>query len=353
MLPAAPHLHRFIRAVHRRLAVQRAAERVGVCVLIASAAALLLGPILWWRGEAVLPLSLVALVIGSVAGIAWGIVRRPTPLAAAMEADRQLGWHDLLGTACILLDADHADPWEAAVVNVAEVKCRQTRPSAVIVNRWGGRAWGGVGLAAGLVLTLSLIPARASRTSAAGPGSFFGGPMGRDRQGDQEYPTVDAPPAHSLRHSDRPEDESTRDGDTTTEDRQNGQAAAADGNHSPDSTANTSASHDGHGGGAANDPSAHVQYHAATAATPGVKATAGDSHGTPQAGTGAGSGEQSPGSSATVAGTTADSHNSRPPVAPWNAADWPADRGNALREVGSGRVPVRYHDLVRNYFDRQ
>ncbi|MGB7157634.1 MAG: hypothetical protein WBD40_06185, partial [Tepidisphaeraceae bacterium] len=90
---------RFLRAVHRRWVVLRAAESVGISVLIGSALALLVLPILLWRDEPAMPLVLATIVIAAMCGLVAGVIRRPDVMSAATEADRQLGLADLLSTA--------------------------------------------------------------------------------------------------------------------------------------------------------------------------------------------------------------------------------------------------------------
>jgi hypothetical protein len=43
------------------------------------------------------------------------------------------------------------------VLAIADDRCRRHAPSQVLLNRLGRRAWGGIGLAAALVLTLSAM----------------------------------------------------------------------------------------------------------------------------------------------------------------------------------------------------
>src|SRR3954467_2446253 len=109
MAPSAPHFEQFVRAVHRRLAVVRALERAGIGALAGCVVAELVLPLLLWRAEPPpgpggisAPTGAPAAMgraRGAAAGRWWGVGGRPSRLSAAMEADRQLGLHDLLGTA--------------------------------------------------------------------------------------------------------------------------------------------------------------------------------------------------------------------------------------------------------------
>src|SRR5437762_14229537 len=90
---------RFIAAVHRRMVLLRGLERVGLCVLGGCAVALILMPILIWRGQGTGEFVGATLGAAALAGLGWAVAVRPTKLAAAMAADGQLRLSDLLGTA--------------------------------------------------------------------------------------------------------------------------------------------------------------------------------------------------------------------------------------------------------------
>src|SRR2546423_699532 len=156
MAASAPHFENFLRALHRRLVVVRALERTGLGALAGCVAAEGLIPLLLWRGESAVTPALFLLGLGAAVGLLWGVTHRPTALAAAMEADRQLGLSDLLGTAAACAGAVQ-DPWCRTVLAVADDRCRRHAPSQVLLNRFGGRALGGIGLAAALALNLSTL----------------------------------------------------------------------------------------------------------------------------------------------------------------------------------------------------
>jgi tetratricopeptide (TPR) repeat protein len=59
------HLDRFIRAVHRRWILVRAAEHVGVCLAAGCVLSLLFLPILFWRGESALPVVVIMMLLGA------------------------------------------------------------------------------------------------------------------------------------------------------------------------------------------------------------------------------------------------------------------------------------------------
>ena len=72
------HFESFVRAVHRRMVVLRALERVGICLLGGCVILLILMPILIWRGQATLELVGAALGAGAncVHGTALGVGER-------------------------------------------------------------------------------------------------------------------------------------------------------------------------------------------------------------------------------------------------------------------------------------
>ena len=82
---------------------------------------------------------LACLMLGMLAGGAWGFLRRPTPLHSAMEADAQLRLSDLLGSAMLIRASATSDPWSAAVLASADRRCADLQPSTVLLHRLGMR----------------------------------------------------------------------------------------------------------------------------------------------------------------------------------------------------------------------
>src|SRR5688572_24672157 len=103
-------LERFVRTLHRRLVAVRALESAGLGALIGCGLAVLLIPLLVWRGQSPLVPAVGVVVLGAVGGLASSVSRRPTRLDGAMEADRQLHLDDLLGTA-VAVPGGSDDPW--------------------------------------------------------------------------------------------------------------------------------------------------------------------------------------------------------------------------------------------------
>jgi hypothetical protein len=340
----APVTRKFISAVWRRILLIRIVESIALSTAVAAAAGLALMPILWWRGQSGLPLALAMLILGTTSGLIWGIARRPTRFAAALEADRQLNLHDLLGTVYLLADVA-ADPWGESLAVISDTRCRSLRPSAVVVNRLGLRAWGGVGVLGALLITLGLFTSRPIEVSAATSSSATNPHALRMIQppvaiADQASSRAARPPGSggtddiSNRgfEQDRPDD-SPANALSKTNSAQN-HAASAD-----DSAI---------GGGAA---VTHSQQ--SPQESPPILATADNpSHSGPAA-VGAGQSDASAHSPGDFGGTSAShSRNLNPSSPPWQTSEWPADAAAARAAIGSGRVPDSDADLVRDYFQR-
>ena len=360
----SPHdrLTRQLRRLHRRLVVVRLVEHAGLGLFGACALVALLIPVLLWRGQPAWGLVAWAAGGGVMVGIVWGLRRLPTRLDAAVEADRQLGLADLLGTALALCQALGKrpatwDPWAAAVLASAEAQSRSLRASAVAVSRLGVRAWGGIGLAAALVLalaSLSTYPAdvRAGEDqSAARRNSTPTAPGQRI----DDPPLVAAPWQSPARHPPAPA-EQAGDGrerpSAPKADRSPTEARERDGgaNQTPRTTDSGSDANHAQGGLARND-----------AATGQPR-----SHGDRQP-TGDGQADRAPGAHAGGGGVQATSDVPRLPglssvtgggldlsreTPPWGSDTWPADTERARRALDAGQVPDRYRDFVRRYFER-
>jgi hypothetical protein len=354
------HLGPFLRALHARLVLVRVLERTGVGVLVGAASGALLIPLLLWTDRAAFVPVLSVLALGCVGGLIWGITRRPSALHAAMEADRQLGLADLLSTALSVGGASATDPWSRTVVAIADDRCRRHTPSEVLLNRLGSRAWGGIGLATALALTLAALssaPGELRAGAAAGGSStgvraapFRGAPDDRPLPNAARAPRSAAPmpsPEEADRHARRgPSDAGPND--------QGGRDTAAP----PDPATNhsTAAGDQGRGSGAGTStkpratlaPPINPPSGASTANPPkgtGPRTFAGGAAATSPTDDGAGD-RDSPGSTAGAARAPRD----RTP--PWQSPSWPADARAARQAIDAGRVPDAYRDLVRDYFDR-
>src|SRR5438045_4700238 len=159
----APILDQFLARVHRKWMIVRAVERIGLCILIASVLAAILAAVLIWRAESGMNVILVCLGAGTLAGAVVGWMTRPSLLDAAIEVDRQLDLADLLATAISIrrnqtVVADSLDQqWSSTILALAEARCSAIANEALMLRRFGIRAWGGIGLCTAIVLTLGAL----------------------------------------------------------------------------------------------------------------------------------------------------------------------------------------------------
>lgn len=353
-------LVRFVRALHRRQVAARVIERAGVGLLYGCVAALVLVPILLGRGQDAWGVAGVALSLGTLAGAAWGVARRPDALAAAAEADRQLGTADLLGTAWSVrragnTDTARLDPWQQSVLAMAAARCDALSPSAVLLRRFGGREWGGIALAVALVATLASFSTESLRASA-------GGRQFADARGDtpvrKDRPLVDMGAEGSRtqrRVEHNPGDERDRDKTAVPADpseQPTPETAINENGEDPSGgSRQTAASGLGEGSGRTEpdgrDPSrpdAAREPVEPFERSPGGKQTSG--------GSGRAAREASADDTSLAGGALNDGDAERPTPPPWQQESWDAAVEAAGEAVRAGRVGDEYRDLVREYFDR-
>ena len=338
------------------MVVLRGLERVGVCLLMGCGVALVLMAVAYWRGREVGVIGAAALGLAAVCGIGWAMVARPTRMASAGAADKQLGLHDLLTTALILRrmemtrnDSGADQEFAGAMLLSAEAATVSVNPSAIVLNRFGARSWGGIGLAVALVGAMAMLggdPAatRAGSVATVGPKSWM---EVEEQQGGKgnEMRIAAAPDLRRSRpgtgeDADDPLKSGSSAEDQTTTNIANAPAAADGG---------AGASRAGVGAGAGQS-TASGKGGAIPPAAGGTNA-AGASSLTGSGGTGAAeSGNAGDGGS--TAGATAGTTTGRRPAPPWRSAQWAADQAGARQAVAEGRVPDAYREMVRDYFER-
>lgn len=340
MDPIAPVAGRFISAVRRRILIIRIAESIAISMSVASALGLAVVPILWWRGETALPLAVVMLGAGCFLGMIWGISRRPSRLGAAVEADRQLGLDDLLGT--IVLFDKSGSGWDQAVAAFADERCRVLNPSAVIVNRIGLRGWAGVGILGGLLITLALLTARPADVTAAS--SVLG------------YVAVDSSPqADAVARRDdsskaeRPPGPGGSDSDSARGFQEDRVVDSGDGSIiGRDSVVHSSSGI----GSAAGGGMATTKIPSQSADGPKfLNGGEGSSH-YGAVGDGAGRSDPRAGAAGENDSTTASAAGEKR-VEPWRSATCAADAAAANGDIRDGRVPQGDEEMVRDYFGRE
>jgi hypothetical protein len=354
----ADALGRFLRAIYRRHVLLRAAERAGLGLLAGCAAAAVLVPLLLWRGTPAVVPALWTLGLACSIGLILGVTRRPGPLEAAMEADRQLLLADLLGTALAVRARGSADPWEASVLGVAEARCRELSPSAVLLHRLGARAWGGISLATALVLAVALLAGSPSETRAGGAAAR------------RVHATASRA---AVTESDRP----LLPAGGGTSERAVWQGPGGDaGPDRPGSTgAETTQSPDSRGPAEGDPPPGGAASGDVSAGSPGSSSTerrvpSRPPDSPPPRGTGAESPKRTNGvatggagrttgrgggdSGSDVAAGTAAGASTAPPgsTPPWHSPGFDAGAARAREALEAGQVPAAYRDIVRKYFER-
>ena len=336
----------FVRRVRRRFLVLRLLERAGIGILLACAAAVPLLLIALWRDQPALPIAAVALIVGATAGVLWGILTRPTPIETALEVDRQLGWADLLGSA-LAVGEGTGDPWAQAVTASADARCRGISPSSVILNRLGARAWGGIGLAASLVVTLGLLPTYPTLSEAREerPPAPLHSLLASRANEHSSFKA--APGGRRAARAEEPQDaNATREGSGSdvAPDQKTG-SPGAELTRPPRADGNLEEQGSGSSRTDVKDSGAVPRAQQATGA-------ASNSHGTNAAAGSGKSASSQQGSDEAVSGV-GSTEQSAPSAPPWQSSDWPRQVQRAHEAMESGRVPDSYRDVVRGYFDRQ
>jgi hypothetical protein len=346
MGPACDNLRRFVGRLHRRLLLIRTIESGGVGLLIGSAAGLLLIPILLYRGQPAVPLTLGILALGVFCGLLWSLLRRPRRLDAAVEADRQLGLADLLSTAWLVKEgpADCSSGFSAAVLISAEARCATLSATCVILNRLGARSWTGVGLATALVLTLGLISANPLGSGASPPQreALLKSTATRPGQNNHGHRPGASFPANtsSAIAADHPSaGDNPLDPTRTTTPVQSKDVGNAD-------SANSGADPTGSGAGSGRSNSSNPKDSIGASGTEAARTGADPASGGAGSPAGIGSGQRG------ASGASVGEAGSGRVIAPWAAASWAAGQAAADSALRGGRIPPAYHDLVRDYFKR-
>lgn len=338
----AEGLEPFLRRLHRRLVVLRAAESTGLGVLGGCVLCLVVVPVLIWRGEAVWGVVGMMLAVGGVLGLTWTVLRPPRLLEAAGVADAQFRLADLLTTAWLV--RGDADAMSQSVVAMAAARAALIPPNDVLLNRLGKRAWTGIGLATALVVSMGLLSANPIETSAsdrrlnpsataADPGKKSSAPLARHVP---KSPGVFADQPNAGNNALDP----AQDTDQGV------------GGKTADGAGNTPSNPDGSGGGVGTskekDPAAPPRTTGTT--DPTVAANAGG--GTTASGARGGSVSGREGATGqSVRGVQRAA--APPPPPPWSTTTWGESRQAAESAMRDGSLPAEYHDLVRAYFDRR
>ncbi len=340
MRASPDHVQQFVRAARLRWMLWRIVERIGIGLLIGCPLAFILSLLLLWRGESAVSLVVGIFALGALLGLTVGILSRPSLLETAMEADRQLNLHDLLGTAIQLQNSRYLDDaWRENFRSLAEARVRSISPSQLVLNRLGARAWGGIGLSAALVMTVALMTTMPSESMAR-----------LDRAQNLESFEVTEKPSAKSNLAPVASRSGSQRGDAapeaTSRSAHSIDASRAHDSVPGDATHATNPTGDGAGDGAGQTEASSRPPSLDLAAAPGAP----DAHGdTVASGTGSSAPDGS-GESAHPAVARTPAYRSLPP---WQSSSWPADRDAAMQSLRTGKIPDRYRDLVREYFSRQ
>jgi hypothetical protein len=332
-------LEKFLHRARRTWTKWTIAEHAGLGLLCGCSCVLLLLPILLWRGERGQSLAIVFPLIGTAMGIAMGLRARPNLQTVAQFADQRFHTSDLLATAYALRDS--ADPWHAAILNLADTRVLELSPAALTPHRLGPRAWSGIFLSFIAAITLGLL----SVTMPAGQAQAAAAPA-----------NVDSPADWAQRHDAAPAiaQQSAAGREAKAEAAPDSQSMTNTDDGSPTKSTlqqSNSSNRDGQavrglGGGPARTyapdlamPSNHVNSAGNESADSRNIAAAGQG-GEVHSRLGGGA----------IAGQVSTSQGPAP--APWSAPDWPAAQAAASQAIQAGQIPDAYRNLVRDYFDR-
>jgi hypothetical protein len=306
---------------------------------VASAFAIVVTGAMLWQGRDARPLALAAMVAGACVGLVWGLARRPSVFEAAVEADRQLELADLLATALVARATD--DAWSGVVVALAEERCRTLSAARVVVHRYGGRAWSGIGLTAALGITLAAMSSVPQEGRARPAAADATRDVASARRAD-EMPAREN--AGGATRADRAAPRGARDEASAPMPRE----VAADVARAPKEGEPRFA----HPGDAPDVGASAGETRASSGVSP---SPAGE--GRPDSSTEAlgGGGRSSAALRPTggPAGSTGGTRASNVAELPWKSATWPADQAAAGQAIHNGRVPAAYQDVVGAYFDRE
>lgn len=331
-------LLKFVRAVRRRMVLLRLLERMGMAIAGAAALSLLLAGVLIWRGQPAANVVSLFLSLAGAAGLVWGLMNRPTLLAAAEEADRQLRLADLLSTAMSVGEQTFDEPFAHTVHNLAVARCAALSPSALVLRKLTGRAWSGIGLTTALAVSAALLSSRPSLLQAQPGNSPF---VALDRLNDPTAERAGGSPAWPDLTA-RPRGDAGTESDVgrtgNNSEANSGTTKTGDGG-----TGNSNSS-DGQGTGSASTPDGGGPRDPMN--VPGTHAKSGGTG--PAAG---GVGEAAGDAAVGEGGSTSTSGSPlRAATPPWRSADWTNRQADALHAVESGEIPDAYRDLVREYF---
>jgi hypothetical protein len=274
-----------------------------------------------------------------------------------LEADHQLDLSELLSCAWLIQSsASQQDAWRASILAQANHRARQITLGELSLHRLGPRAWGGIVLATALTIVLGLFdPGFNSAQNRSG--TFAASGDAADLHRADTRPLLDlgaAAPIRPVVLADPDDPNASKLGQNTQPDSTPEKSGSSSAPDSPGKSQRGSVNPGAGSGSARTDPAAR-QSNAAVSERPEV-AVAHDTAPRPgvdaASGTGASSGQSTPGDDLGISGVVGTIDKPEPP-APWHASTWPARMQGARDALAAGRVPTAYSDLVRGYFARE
>lgn len=323
-------LTRFVARAHRRHVAQRLLEHAGIGMALGAAIAMV--------AANTLENVIILIALGALVGLLIGWLRRPSRVNSAMEADRQFGLKDLLGSALTIKNP--ADPWQRAVVATAEARVRAFSPSGLKFRRLNASGWCLIGGVALISMGMRMWSDAAPAEQATAQRRIF---LDRDElNGKSDWMEKANPPVIA-------------DAMTDSTDRSEMASQAAGPSDQP-----ADAIRPGSGLSTQNSPAGSPDQAGLGSAqtktstpTPIGQPDAGSSQpdqaeGRPAGGTGepANHADGNSDQGSLAGGNGQPAH----PTAPWQSNQWSTSWQSAAQAVQNGQVPGRYRDLVRAYF---
>jgi hypothetical protein len=237
------------------------------------------------------------------------------------------------------LPADTSASWREAIVAMAEVRCRNLRPGAVIVHRLGLRAWGGVGILSGLLLAIGILISRPQPSSAGFSRSHAIDVTGVAQSSSNILSNARPAGDSSLN------EQSPRSFPIETPDPNSDLNPATGNGQSRDS-------HSAGGSSGSGQGLAMSQTSSASPANFTDAAAASSNSGNGDNSTGSGR-ESDSGNTSDKSGNGSATAGGNHVAAPWQSDRWPADAAAAQDAVKRGTVPDSDADLVKEYFTKE
>ncbi|HEY0008196.1 MAG TPA: hypothetical protein VGB55_05705 [Tepidisphaeraceae bacterium] len=312
-----------LRRVRRRMAVAALMDQLlpaiwAMGLIIAGA-----GSLGWMK------MGVVAAAIVLAAVTIWTLLRRrPALLDAAVELDRHYQLHELISTAW--LSRANADAWSDMVYRSASAKAVSLAPPPMM-TRFGMRVYVATVLAAAVAGLGALLLKQTVQDEK--PLYVLTDPASSDlRQSPDPAAAQSLAGANAQRRAESATSEMPQSGDGAGDDRPRTGNDAARGAGRADSDAKSTEEE---------IPSREAP---ATPRRP-IAGSEADRLGSGAASETAGSGSASGTGRVTSASAVRDSTSP-------DLSTWPQQRDAAARDLAAGRVPERYHDMVRAYFDQ-